>query len=288
MTREEKLARIRSRPWYHSIEIEPGLVTPGVHPLEELRQVLEHMRLPRSLEGLSVLDIGAWDGFFSFEAERRGAERVVAYDLTPEDYWGFSTARELLGSKVVYVQGSVYELKKEVVGTFDLVLFAGVFYHLRYPLLALDRIRDICRGYMVLETHCLDNCVVLEDGQTTTLEQIDPRLTRIPLYRFYPANELNGDYSNWFSPNRRAIESGLRTAGFEPTLLSEWGDRVVYKADKLEGVPEYLQETYEGLFVRGADGVVRNTFPRVRPARPPSDVGRSDSPGGGPRQRDAL
>jgi len=288
MTRDEKLERIGSRQWYHSIEIEPGLVTPGAHPLEELRQVLDHLKLPASLEGLSVLDIGAWDGFFSFEAERRGAKRVVAYDVTPEDYFGFSTAKELLGSKVDYVQGSVYELNREIVGTFDVVMFVAVLYHLRYPLLALDRIRDICRGYMVLETHCLDNCVLLEDGQTTTLERIDPRLNRIPLYRFYPANELNGDYSNWFSPNRRAIEGGLRTAGFAPTLLSEWGDRIAYKAEKLEGVPEYLQETYEGLFVRDADGVVRNTFPRARPARLRSDVERSASPAGGTRQRNSL
>ena len=276
MTREEKLERIHSRQWYHSIEIEPGLVTPGAHPLAELQQVLEHLKFPASLDGLSVLDIGAWDGFFSFEAERRGASLVVAYDVAPEDYFGFSTAKALLGSKVDYVQGSVYELNREVVGTFDVVVFAGVLYHLRYPLLALDRIREICQGYMLLETHCLDNCVLLEDGQTTTLERIDPRLSRIPLYRFYPTNELNGDYSNWFSPNRRAIEAGLRTAGFEPTLLSEWGDRIAYKADKLAGVPEYLQETYEGLFVRDAGGVVRNTFPRARPA------------GGGARQRDSV
>jgi tRNA (mo5U34)-methyltransferase len=288
MTREEKLERIKSRQWYHSIEIEPGVVTPGAHPLGELRQVLEHLKLPASLEGLSVLDIGAWDGFFSFEAERRGAERIVAYDLTPEDYFGFATAKELLGSKVDYVQGSVYELRREAVGTFDIVLCAGVLYHLRYPLLALDRIHDVCDGYMLLETHCLDNCVLLDDGQATTLERIDPRLSRIPLYRFYPANELNGDYSNWFSPNRCAIEGGLRTAGFEPTLLSEWGDRIAYKAEKIEGVPEYLQETYEGKFVRGADGVVRNAFPRAGRARPRSDVEPSDLSGGGTRSRDVL
>lgn len=288
MTREEKLERIKIRQWYHSIAIEPGLVTPGAHPLGELRQVLEHVKLPSSLEGLSVLDIGAWDGFFSFEAERRGAERVVAYDLTPEDYFGFATAKELLASKVDYVQGSVYELRREVVGTFDVVLCVGVLYHLRYPLLALDRIHDVCNGYMLLETHCLDNCVLLDDGQATTLDRIDPRLSRIPLYRFYQANELNGDYSNWFSPNRRAIEGGLRTAGFEPTLLSEWGDRIAYKAEKLEGVPEYLQETYEGKFVRGADGVVRNAFPRAGRARPRSDVEPSDLSGVENRSRDVL
>ena len=283
MTREEKLKRIASRQWYHSIEIEPGLVTPGAHPLAELTQVLEYLKLPARLDGLSVLDIGAWDGFYSFEAERRGASRVVAYDVAPADYFGFSTASELLGSKVEYVQGSVYELRKEAVGTFDLVLFAGVFYHLRYPLLALDRIHAVCDGSMVLETHCLDDCVLLDDGQVTTLERIDPRLARIPLYRFYPGNELNHDYSNWFAPNRCAIEDGLRTAGFEPRLLSAWADRVVYKADKREGVPEYLQETYEGLFVRDADGNVRNTFPRARHARPPSGVHPAGLSGGGTR-----
>src|SRR5713101_3125979 len=137
MTREEKLERITSRQWYHSIEIGPGLVTPGAHPLGELRQVLQYLKLPARLDGLSVLDIGAWDGFFSFEAERRGARRAVAYDLTPEDYFGFATAKELLGSGVEYAQGSVYELRRDVVGTFDVVLFVGVLYHLRYPLLGL-------------------------------------------------------------------------------------------------------------------------------------------------------
>jgi tRNA (mo5U34)-methyltransferase len=273
MTRDEKLTRINARPWYHSIEIEPGLVTPGAHPLAELHQVLERLKLPPRLDGLSVLDIGAWDGFFSFEAERRGAKRVVAYDLTPEDYFGFSTARAMLDSKVEYVEGSVYELSERAVGRFDVVLFLGVFYHLRYPLLALDRIRDVCGGYMVLETHCLDNCLRLDDGEETTLGRVDPRLGRIPLYRFYPANELNRDFSNWFAPNKRAIEDGLRTAGFRPSLLSEWGDRVAYKAERIEGVPEYLQETYEGLFVRGGDGVVRNRFPRTRPEGPRPDRG---------------
>ena len=262
MNREEKLELIKSRSWYHSIEIEQGLVTPGAHPLPELRQVLEYLKLPARLDGLSVLDIGAWDGFFSFEAERRGARRVVAYDLTPDDYFGFSTARTLLGSRAEYVEGSVYDLSEKVVGRFDVVLFVGVLYHLRYPLLALDRIRDVCDGYLVLESHCLDNSVYLEDGEKTTLDQIDPRLSGIPLYRFYPGNELNGDYSNWFSPNRRAIEEGLRTAGFRPRLLSEWGDRIAYRAERIEGVPEYLRETYEGRFVRGDDGVVRNAFPR--------------------------
>ena len=269
MTREEKLRRIAARQWYHSIEIEPGLVTPGAHPLEEMRRVLDYLKFPVRLDGLSVLDVGAYDGFFSFEAERRGAKRVVAYDLIPEDYFGFATARELKGSSVEWVQGSVYDLRPETVGTFDVVLFIGVLYHLRYPLLALDRLRDICDGWMLLETHALDNCVVLGDGRRARLADIDPRLSEVPLYRFYPGDELNGDRTNWFSPNRRAIEEGLRTAGFEPTLLSEWAERVAYRAEALDGVPEYLQRTYEGVkFVKDADGVLRNaSIGHVGPAR---------------------
>lgn len=260
MTRQQKLERINTRPWYHSIEIEEGLVTPGRRPLAEMRQVLDYVQLPERLDGLDVLDIGAWDGFFSFEAERRGAQRVVAYDLVPEDYGGFATARALLGSRAEYVQGSVYDLSRKELGTFDLVLFLGVLYHLRYPLLALDRIREVCDGFMILETHHLDHCLLLDDGRTTTLKAIDPHLDRIPLYQFYPSNELNSDYSNWFSPNRRAIEDGLRTAGFEPKQLSVWGDRIAYRAEARPGVARYLQQTYEGLcFAKGVDGVTRDT-----------------------------
>jgi tRNA (mo5U34)-methyltransferase len=259
VTREEKLGRIRSRQWYHSIEIEQGLVTPGTRPLAEMRRVLDHLKLPERLDGLTVLDIGAWDGFFSFEAERRGARRVVAYDLVPEDYSGFATAKALLRSRVEYVQGSAYHLDRKTLGTFDVVLFLGVLYHLRYPLLALDRIREICDGFMVLETHHLDDCLLLDDGRTTTLKAIHPRLGRIALYQFYSSNELNSDYSNWFSPNRRAIEDGLRTAGFEPELLSVWGDRVAYRAEVRGGIARYLQQTYEGLrFAEGVDGGMRD------------------------------
>ena len=96
--------------------------------------------LPASLEGLTVLDIGAWDGFFSFECERRGASRVVAADYYSwhGPGWGtkagFQLAREALGSRVEDVDIDVMDLSPERVGTFDVVLFLGVLYHLRHPL----------------------------------------------------------------------------------------------------------------------------------------------------------
>ena len=238
---------IGSRRWWHSIEI-GDLVTPGQVPLSYLREILGHLRLPESLAGLSVLDIGAWDGFFSFEAEKRGAARVVAYDLHPPDYYGFSTARELLGSKVEYVQGSVYDLRTDRVGGFDVVFFFGVLYHLRHPLLALDRIREVTNGYALIETHHLDGRMRLPDGTWIAPSAIDPRLTEIALYQFYRNDELQpGDFSNWFALNRRAIEEALWSAGFRPEYLATWGDRIAFKAIALPGIPEYRQQTYEGL-----------------------------------------
>ncbi len=246
MTENEKEKRIRSHKWFHSINID-GIITPGSITNDVLKQLLEYLRFPSRLDGLTVLDVGAWDGFFSFEAERRGAARVVAYDLHPPDYYGFSLAKELLGSGVEYQQGNVYDISQHM-GTFDVVLFRGVFYHLRYPLLALDRLWEVTGQYMLIESQAMDSALVLDDGCRIPLADIDPRLTAVPLYRFYRRDELNpGDYSNWFSPNSKALEESLRSAGFKPEFLSTWGDRICYKANKLPGIQEYKIQTYEGM-----------------------------------------
>jgi tRNA (mo5U34)-methyltransferase len=110
---------IASREWFHSIQIREGLVTPGRISFEHLQEVLQHLQFPASFEGETVLDVGAFDGFFSFEAERRGAKRVVACDLHPASHRGFDIARRLIGSNVEYVQANVYELTPAELGTFD-------------------------------------------------------------------------------------------------------------------------------------------------------------------------
>lgn len=125
----EAVDRIR---WYHTIDLGNGIVTAGV---DATPVRLGGIDLPTSLEGLSVLDIGAWDGFFSFEAERRGAARVVAADWyswrgvgwgTENGKAGFELARDALGSRVEDVEIDVMDLSPERVGTFDVVLFLGV------------------------------------------------------------------------------------------------------------------------------------------------------------------
>jgi tRNA (mo5U34)-methyltransferase len=159
--------------------------------------------LPTSLAGKSVLDIGAWDGFFSFEAERRGAERVVAVD---SHSWGgggwgskegFRCAREILGSRVEDVDLDVMDISAERLGTFDVVLFLGVLYHLRHPLLALERVLSVTKDLLILETH------------------VDLLSTRRPAMAFYPGRELDGDMSNWWGPNPPALVKMLESAGFK-------------------------------------------------------------------------
>lgn len=268
MKQNDLIEKIQSIPWYHSIEIAPGIITPGRIPHSYLKQLLRRIALPENLEGLSVLDIGAWDGFFSFEAERRGARRVVALDLHPPDRYGFAIARDLLGSHVEYIQGSVYDLSPEVHGEFDIVLFLGVLYHLRYPLLALDRIWTVTRGYLLLETHYLNPSLLLQRSGIPLSREFMDLLEQIPLFRFYRHDDLTpGDFSNWFAFNRKAIEDVLASAGFTPQFLDAWDDRIAFRAVKNPGIPEYLRQTYEGLtYIPRDDGKYYTVLPwRVEP-----------------------
>src|SRR5262249_52155118 len=154
------------------------------------RLMLRHMPLPERCDGLRALDIGVSDGFFAFELERRGAE-VLAIDAGAPAA-GFMLARRLLGSQARVVRGDVYNLTPARDGQFDLVLFLGVIYPLRHPLLALDLIWTICRGHVFVETHVIDNAFVLESGATAPL---DGGSRQLHLAQFLPDGRLNGDKS---------------------------------------------------------------------------------------------
>src|SRR6478672_2048788 len=161
--------------WHHRIEVAPGVWTPG---LQDTPTVLSQIEMPDDLTGMRVLDIGARDGFFTFEAERRGAREVVALDNEPPDHTGFGIAATLLGSKASYLTENVYSLDPERYGRFDLVLFLGVIYHLRHPLLALDRIHDVCapEALLVVETHMIDEGLVDREGGWRSLSDFNPDL----------------------------------------------------------------------------------------------------------------
>lgn len=191
--------QVEAIQWYHTIDLGRGVVTAGA---DNTPRKLSRLQLPERLDGKSVLDIGAWDGFFSFEAERRGASRVLATDSfvwtgqTWADKRGFDLAKRQLESLVEERQIDVMELSPEAVGTFDVVLFLGVLYHLKYPLLALEHVASVTRELAIIET------------------VVDLLWLRRPAVAFYAGDELARDPTNWCAPNPAALLAMLRTVGF--------------------------------------------------------------------------
>ncbi|HLB36509.1 MAG TPA: DUF1698 domain-containing protein, partial [Gemmatimonadales bacterium] len=216
--------------WHHRWEIFRGVFTPGPNPVALL---CEHIQLPRDLRGRRVLDIGAWNGCFSFECERRGAAEVVAFGPEDPEAAGFNRLRDALGSSVKYHRGSIYDIDARTVGTFDVVLFLGVLYHLRYPLLALDKLRRLTTGVLLVESHVIDDGLIPPNRsrlRSFLLRRASRTLANVPLWQFYRHGELGGDPSNWFGPNVRAVLDGLGSAGFDAAVLGVWSGRAAFRA----------------------------------------------------------
>jgi tRNA (mo5U34)-methyltransferase len=214
------------RPWYHAIELPGGIVTPGVAPSSP-----SCYRLAEDLSGLRVLDVGAWDGYWSFEAVRRGAEEVLAIDdhSDPGDTWEpvknplphpgwshFEWCRELLGidpKRCRCRTANLYELDPAEVGQFDLVLFFGVLYHCRYPLLALERLHGLTRrgGELLLESATLDGYSPYRGG----VQRGYPGHQMV--MEFYPDAQYSGISTNWWVPTLQCLAYMTSSAGFDVT-----------------------------------------------------------------------
>jgi tRNA (mo5U34)-methyltransferase len=166
---ERLRAEVAGRDWYHTLELAPGVLTPGWF---DTRAVARELPLPLSLAGKRCLDVGTFDGFWAFEMERRGAREVVAIDLLdharadwppntlPEtvtaiashkrEGHGFEIAREALGSSVVRHELSVYDVDPGTLGSFDFIYLGSLLLHLRDPVRALDRLRSVCAGELLI------------------------------------------------------------------------------------------------------------------------------------------
>ena len=223
---------MREREWYHSIDLGDGFVTDGKAQPNEL---LESPGVLPDVRSRSVLDIGAWDGKYSFEAERAGAARVVALDhyvwrlhaqerdayyeacelegrlpdpavleqgfLDPDGLpgkEGFDLAKQYLGSHVEAVAEDFMTMDLGKLGTFDVVFYLGVFYHMVNPVGALQRLHQVTGGVAVIET------------ETIKL----PPFVHQNLVAFYPGKECRSDYTNWFAPTERALHDMCLAAGF--------------------------------------------------------------------------
>lgn len=208
----EQTQMLLSGSWWHSIDLGGGQVTPGVHTLAELQHLYRELELPEDLSGQSLLDIGCWDGFYSFETERHGAR------VTSVDCWrpsNFFAAKEVLRSKAEFREFNVYELGKEKIGSFDIVLFLGVLYHLRHPLLALERVCEVTRNFAIIESHVIDK---MRDSDEPAME-------------FYEFDELGGQYDNWWAPTVECMAQMIRSAGFAHVeLLYRTDTRAAIKA----------------------------------------------------------
>ena len=185
--------------WHQRFELVPGVETPGDHPIDYL---FDLGGVPKQLDGKRVLDIGTTNGGAAFLMERWGAARVVAIDIYPPNRFGFDRLSRFLGSSAEYLQGTVYDLKRLVGGeTFDYVLFWGVLYHLRHPLLALDEVRSVLApdGIVDVET------AVCDDELATPAE--------LPVARFYRGGELAADPQQLVRPDRGLSRGLVRILG---------------------------------------------------------------------------
>ena len=234
----------RSVPsWHQRWEIFQNVFTPGRNSVEAL---LENSGVPRDLTGKRVLDVGAFNCCCSFECERRGASEVVALDLQNPAHLGYPVLRDAVASsRVRFVQGSVYHLDPETLGKFDVILFFGVLYHLRYPLLAIDQLRRVARGKIYIESLVIDHRFIEGGRDSQELSSYHPALPAVPLWQFYKSNELEGDYSNWFGPNIQAVLDAFESAGLPAELICTWGDRATFQATA--GGRGHVGQSYEGM-----------------------------------------
>jgi tRNA (mo5U34)-methyltransferase len=197
------LERVQAITWCHPIDLGEGVVTrPEWHTRRRFARRIRLLDLPADLTGRRVLDIGAWDGFFSFECERRGAD-VLAVDTYAWDHHGqagFQLAHATLESKVASRRLAAEDLDPADIGRFDLVLLLGVFYHLRDPMKVLDRLRQVTAGTLIVETHTLIPAV---HG-------------RYPLMTFFPGDgrEAGTAYEFCAIPTEEALRQMLVAAGF--------------------------------------------------------------------------
>lgn len=196
--------------WFHKIELAPDLVTPGWDDPKTIK--LPYYGLPDRMDGMRVLDVGCAEGFFSFEAERRGATEIVAIDPVPGMVKRLNICKDYLGSKVLGLTCRAYDLDPRTFGTFDMVFFFGLLYHLRNPILALEKIQSVCSGTLLMQTHSLSE----DDPELDKISEVNKN----PVAKFYPSGVYSGpkkdmyDPTVFWVPNAECAKALLISTGF--------------------------------------------------------------------------
>jgi tRNA (mo5U34)-methyltransferase len=206
--------------WFHRIELAPDLVTPGWS--DPLTDKIPYYGLPDDMTGMRVLDIGCAEGFFSFEAERRGASEIVAIDSFPDSVRRFNICRDALDSRATAYLTNVYDLSPRTFGTFDLVMFFGVLYHLRHPILAIEKIFGVTSGTLLMQTASFE----------------DPALGTESAAKFHPFGIESGppedrqlDPTVFWVPNEACVRDLLLHVGFDNVKGETGPPGAVFRAE---------------------------------------------------------
>lgn len=202
--------------WFHNLNLHGVQTAPhhflGDFPYIKWRQISD--AIPQDLSGATVLDIGCNGGFYAIEMKRRGAARVLGIDVDDRYLSQARFAAETLGIDIELEKRSVYHVD-QIAGQFDFVLFMGVFYHLRYPLFALDRIMKKVRGTLVFQT------MVRGSAEARAMEEDYPfwntDVFRDPDFpvMYFIEHSYSHDPTNWWIPNCGAVEAMLRSSGLQ-------------------------------------------------------------------------
>jgi tRNA (mo5U34)-methyltransferase len=218
LTREQISTRVRELgEWFHNMDL-GGVETAPHHFLGDYPRVkwqrFAHV-VPQDLTGMTVLDIGCNAGFYAIEMKRRGAERVVGID-TDEAYLAQARfASQVKGVDIELRSMSVYQVAR-LREKFDLVMFMGVLYHLRHPLLALDLLhRHVVGGTLLFQSMLRGSPDVAPIEDDYPFAEIDVfQMAEYPKMHFVERSYA-GDCTNWWIPNRACVEAMLRSAGFD-------------------------------------------------------------------------
>lgn len=217
LSKEEIRRRVDALgPWFHNLDLN-GVPTAPRHFLGDYPNVKWRRFsrvIPERLDGKSVLDIGCNAGFYAMEMKRRGAERVLGLDTDDEYLAQAKFAAEVSGLKIEFRKLSAYDVA-ELGERFDLVIFMGVLYHLRHPLLALDLIHEhVARDLLLFQSMLRGDSQIDKIDKNYdfwTTEQFDS--PGYPKLHFIE-HQYAGDPTNWWAPNRACVEAMLRSAGF--------------------------------------------------------------------------
>ncbi len=223
----ELQAKVDAVPyWYHAIDL-PGAKTYGPEckspgPGWSPGCPVEGYKIPADLTGKRVLDIGAWDGFWTFEALKRGASEVVAVDDFSDisnfrdlpGWYTFDLCREALGytdRECPRHEMSVYDITEERLGRFDVVFFLGVLYHCRYPLLAMDKVSAVADGELYIESAVLDRYSPYCTGDGWDRQGYDGKQM---VMEFYPDDQYANNATNWWAPTLFLLGWMAKAAGW--------------------------------------------------------------------------